>query len=267
MRPESKQQFEKAADVLALDPAARDLAWRRIADLGLSPDDPTVIYLAVAGLLEAAAKTIPGAIDALPARIEEAAKRAVGPVAKAATARVEAAHAALAEQTGEAVAVTALAHFERADRRRDFGIGLKLIALVVAIALGFGIAGWGLGRSNVTGIATEWAALAARTDSPSWFNLARSNADLALTLRTYCGPGAQQVITVNGGRACNVPLWLEGSAAPAARASRGVYTGLVDWLAGWGPLWLIGAGLLAGLFGRKALLGFFSTGPVAWLVK
>ena len=32
-------------------------------------------------------------------------------------------------------------------------------------------------------------------------------------------------------------------------------------------LWLIGAGLLAGLFGRKALLGFFSTGPVAWLVK
>ncbi|UIY45807.1 hypothetical protein [Methylobacterium radiotolerans] len=267
MRPESKLQFERAATALGLAPEARDLAWRRMSDIGLSPDDPTVVYLAVGGLLEQAAATVPAAIDALPARIEEAAKRAVGPVAKAATARVEAAHAALAEQTGEAVAVAATAHFERADRRRDFGIGLHLIGLFVAVAVGCGILGWSVGRSNVAGIATEWAALASRTDSSAWFGLVRSNGDLNLTLRTYCGPGAAAVVTVNGGRACNVPLWLDGSAAPAAGVGRGIYTGLVDWLAGWGPLWLLGGGVLAGLFGRKILLAFASTGPVAWLVK
>lgn len=267
MRPESKLQFEQAATALGLDPATRDLAWRRMSDIGLSPDDPTVVFLAVGGLLEHAAATLPAAIDALPARIEDAAKRAVGPVAKAATARVEAAHAALAEQTGEAVATAAVAHFERADRRHDFGIGLKLIALLVAIGLAAGIAGWSLGRGNVTGIATEWAGLASRTDSGAWFRLARSNPDLALTLRTYCGPGAPAVINVQGARACNVPLWLEGNAAPAAGTTRGVYTGLIDWLAAWGPAWLIGAGLLAGLLGRKILRMFVGWRPVAWLVE
>lgn len=267
MRPESKLQFERAATALGLDPEARDLAWRRMSDIGLSPDDPTVVYLAVGGLLERAATTVPAAIDALPARVEEAAKRAVGPVSKAATARVEAAHAALADRTGEAVAAAAMEHFQRADRRRDFGIGLRLIGLLVAVAVACGVIGWGLGRSNVVGLATEWAALGARNDSSAWLGLARSNPDLNLTLRTYCGAGASAVLTVNGGRACNVPLWLEGSTAPASGATRGIYTGLIDWLAGWGPLWLLGGGLLAGLLGRKALLAFFQTGPVAWLVK
>lgn len=266
MRPESKLQFERAATALGLAPEARDLAWRRMSDIGLSPDDPTVVYLAVGGLLEQAAATVPAAIDAIPAKVEEAAKRAVGPVAKAASARVEAAHAALAEQTGEAVALAATAHFERADRRRDFGIGLHLIGLLVAVAVGCGLLGWSLGRSNVAGIATEWAALASRADSSAWLGLVRSNGDLNLTLRTYCGPGAAAVVTVQGGRACNVPLWLEGSAAPAAGAARGVYTGMVDWLAGWGPLWLLGGGLLAGLLGRKALLTVTRARPVAWLL-
>ena len=119
MHPDAKLNFDRAAQALGLDPATRDLAWRRMMDIGLTPDDPTVVYLAVGGLLEQAAKTIPEAINAVPERVERAAARAVGAVAQAATARVEAAHAALAERTGAAVAEAApLAQSTRMRRPR-----------------------------------------------------------------------------------------------------------------------------------------------------
>ena len=124
MDPEGKLRFDKAAAALGLDPATRDLTWRRMMDIGIRPDDPTVIYLAVAGLLEKAAQTIPEAIDAVPERVEQAAKRSVGPVAEAASAKVEAAHARLAETTGEAVAASATAHFKRMERTRAREVAL-----------------------------------------------------------------------------------------------------------------------------------------------
>lgn len=267
MHPESKLQFDKAAAAFGLAPAQRDLAWRRIGDLGLSPDDPTVVYLAVAGLLEHAAQTIPAAIETLPARVEEAARRAVGPVAEAASTRVEAAHAVLAERTGEAVSEAAIRHFAAADRARDLGINLRLIALVGAVALTCGVTGWALGRANVSGLATQWAALAARTDAADWLNLAAANPNLSLNLRAYCGPGGIQLVpSQHGKRVCNVPLWLEGSSPPSSGAAQGVYVGLLDWLAGWGPLWLLGGGLLAGLMGRKLLRTFVQWRPIAWIL-
>lgn len=267
MRPESKLQFDKAATALGLAPAERDLAWRRIADLGLSPDDPTVVYLAVAGLLEHAAQTIPAAIETLPARVEEAARRAVGPVAEAASARVEAAHAALAERTGEAVSNAAIRHFAEADRARNLGISLRLIALVSVVALTCGVTGWSLGRANVSGLATEWAALAKRADAADWLNLAAANSDLSLNLREYCGPGGKQLVpSQRGRRVCNVPLWLEGSSPLSSGEAQGVYIGLLDWLAGWGPAWLLGSGLLIGLIGRKLLRRFVEWRPIAWLI-
>ena len=70
MRPDAKLNFDQAAEVLGLDPTVRDLTWRRMMDLGLTPDDPVLIYLAVTGLLEKAARTIPEAIDAVPERVE-----------------------------------------------------------------------------------------------------------------------------------------------------------------------------------------------------
>ena len=84
MRPDAKLNFDRAAEVFGLDPALRDQTWRRMMDLGVNPDDPLWVYLAVTGLLERAARTIPEAIDAVPERVEQAARRAVGPVAQAA---------------------------------------------------------------------------------------------------------------------------------------------------------------------------------------
>ena len=98
MQPDAKLNFDRAARALGLDPATRDLAWRRMTDIGLTPDDPTVVYLAVGGLLEQAAHTIPAALDAIPRRVEQAAEQAVGPVASAAAERVAAAHAELVQR-------------------------------------------------------------------------------------------------------------------------------------------------------------------------
>lgn len=268
MRPEAKLQFDKACEALNLDDAARDRAWRRMSDLGLSPDDPTVVYLAVAGVLEKAADILPPALDALPAKVEEAAKRVVGPVARAATAKVEEAHARLAENVGDAVAAAAMVHLDAAARSRDVGIGAKLIAVALAVALVSGVAGWSLGRSNVSGVASEWAATVSRTDSRTWLALIAANADVDASIRNFCGPGSARARVLNGARACEVPLWLEGATAPAATGTvAGVYSSVLDWLYGWGPFWLLGGGLLAGLLGRKVLRATVAWRPVRWLVE
>jgi hypothetical protein len=65
----AKSRFEKAADVLEVDPATREIMWRRIADLQLSPDDPAVLFLAVAGILEKAATDIPEAVLSIPGKV------------------------------------------------------------------------------------------------------------------------------------------------------------------------------------------------------
>ena len=82
----AKSRFERAADVLGVDPAIRETMWRRIGDLQLSPDDPTVVFLAVAGILEKAAIDIPAAISSFPQKIQDGAKEAVKPLTDAAVA-------------------------------------------------------------------------------------------------------------------------------------------------------------------------------------
>jgi hypothetical protein len=86
MDESAKSRFEKAADALGVDPAMRETMWRRIGDLQLSPDDPTVVFLAVAGILEKAAHDIPAAVATFPQQVRDAARESIDPVTTAAIA-------------------------------------------------------------------------------------------------------------------------------------------------------------------------------------
>lgn len=267
MDPEGKLRFDKAAAALGLDPATRDLTWRRMMDIGIGPDEPTVIYLAVAGLLEKAAQTIPEAIDAVPERVEQAAKRAVGPVAEAASAKVEAAHARLAEATGEAVAASATAHFRRMERTRTREVALWAAGIILASGIVCGGVGYRIGRAEITSVAAQWSALSTRADGPEWLKLVAANPDLREQMDKFCGRRQREWDPGQKRQFCKLPLWIEGILPPVGGFLDAAYFALRDWLTDWGPVWLIVAAGLAALVARRLLSRLVTARPVAWLLK
>lgn len=270
MDPGAKSRFENAADVLGLDVETRDKAWRRIADLGMTPDDPTVIYLAVAGVLEKAATEIPRAIASVPARVEEAAKRAVGSVAEAAMIAARASVADSAELVVEgakadirAAAVRTLNAAAARETAKTSFLTIATTLMIAVVALGIG---YGLGRADGAAIDRRWQALSLRPDASSWLDLISANGDLAKTLRESCGAGAKPAYTVQGTRACSVPLWLEGAPGPVAGADEVGLVTIVDWLTKWSAAIAVVAGVLAGVFLRKILFALGSRTSVQWLL-
>jgi hypothetical protein len=267
MRPDAKLRFDQAAQALGLDPATRDLAWRRMMDIGIGPDEPTVIYLAVAGLLEKAAVTIPEAINALPGQVEQAAAQAVGSVAEAASARIEAAHATLAETTGEAVAVAATKHFTRMERTRAREAAVVAAMIILASGVGCGGAGYWLGRRDTTGMDAKWVALSQRPDSQAWLDLVAANSDLRGLMNRSCAPWQLKTDTTVNRKYCEIPLWTEFTSAPVGGLPEAIYLTLRDWLIAWGPVWLIVAAGFAALVARRLLSRLVTARPVAWLLK
>jgi hypothetical protein len=267
MQPESKLQFDKACQVMGLDPAARDLAWKRLSDLGIPPSDPTSVLLAVGGLLEKAADTLPNIVNSIPARVEEAAKRAVGPVSEAATAKVEAAHARLAGNLSEVVKGEVASHLKQVEIRREMGLGACIAVACVLTAVAGGYVGWSIGRSDVSGLATEWASLASRSDSRNWLQLISANPNITATLMGNCYAGSPSVWSQLGASACKVPMWLDSARAPTAAGTiRSTYQSVTDWLASWNLVVLVVGSVLSGLFGAKAIRSFKSLRPIRWII-
>ena len=174
------------------------LAWRRIGDLQLSADDPTVIFIALAGVLEKAAVDVPAAMRALPERVEEAARRAVGEVSQSATAAVRADMA----ETADLVVGNAKSEIQAAALAALRGLALRerVVAplLVILLALGIGVialgAGYGLGRADGASIDRRWQALALRADADDWLGLISANSDLGqIAARKLRGRGKSRL--------------------------------------------------------------------------
>lgn len=266
----AKIRFEKAADALGVDPALRETMWRRIGDLQLSPDDPTVVFLAVAGILEKAAADIPAAVSDFPKKVREAAKEAIEPVAAAA---VEATREKLAaelakavEETKDAVRLAArdalLAFSSRKENQARF---LQIAGLCLATAIGGGL-GYAAGHADTVQIRHSGEALTARADAGSWLALMRVNSDLTQTLRDNCGTGGKGVYVVQGARACATPLWLD--APPGAPASGGgrAFT-LLGWIAGLSTAIWAALGVAVGFLLRRFIVEFGRRGSIRWLME
>ena len=267
MHPDAKLNFDKAAKVFGLDPALRDLTWRRMTDLGVNPDDPLWVYLAVTGLLEKAARTIPEAVEAVPERVEQAARRAVGPVVEAATARVEAAHATLAQSTGAAVAASASEHFRTMERIRAREVALWTAGIVLAGGIVCGGVGYGIGRAETTSVTAQWSALSTRADGAEWLKLIAANADLREQKAKFCGPQQHRTDPIQKRPYCEFPLWIEGTVVPVGGFWDALSFSLRGWLSDWGAGWLVVASGLTVLVARRVLRTVIAWQPVAWLLK
>ncbi len=263
--------FMAAARAFDLDETARDLAASKVQALGLSFDDPTTIHVVVGTALEVEGRKLVSTINALPARVKHAAADAVGPVAKAAAAKVRGDLTNLGAKIGERVGVSVreavTAEINQRQNALQLRVGANLLVVMSLLAiLAFSLGLW-IGKSNLASIDEQWHALATRADAGDWFSMAASNPDLAATLRDACGPGSPSSFVQGGSRACRVPLWIDAPAAPAVAGTvAGVYSSALDWLNRWSPVVLVCGGLLTGLLLRRAFKLVVTTGPLAWLL-
>lgn len=264
----AKSRFERAADVLGVDPAIRETMWRRIGDLQLSPDDPTVVFLAVAGVLEKAAVDIPAAMSGFPQKVEDAAKEAVKPLTDAAVAaareNVAAEIARLIEETkGDVRRAATNALRELSSRGEGQARFFQIAGLGLAAALAGGL-GYAAGRTDQSQFSHAAEALAARADADSWLALMQANGDLTKTLRDNCD-GGKGVYVVQGARACAPPLWLDAPpGAPANAAGRGF--SVMGWVAGLPAAVWATLGLTAGALLRRFFVEFRRSRSVRWLL-
>lgn len=269
MDESAKSRFEKAADALGVDPATRETMWRRIGDLQLSPDDPTVVFLAVAGVLEKAAQDIPAAVAAFPEQVREAARKSIEPVTAAAIGATREKIAAEIAKTiegtkGEVRQAAVMALRELCGRQESRARFLSIAGLCLIAALA-GAFGYAAGRMNEVDIRRGGEALAVRADVDSWLALMRANADLTKTLRENCGLGGKAAYVVQGARACAAPLWLDGPpVAPTNANVRGPT--ILNWIGGLSTTAWTALGVAVGFFMRKIIVEFGRRHSVRWLL-
>lgn len=266
--PEKLQtRLERAAMAFNLSPEGRDLTIKQVFGSQQSPDDPTVILAVTANYAREVALPLVEAVEALPSKLDHASQKAVDSVAGAATAKVEAAHAKLADNLSEVVKIEVANHLKQVEMRREMGLGACIAIACILTSIAGGCVGWSIGRSDVSGLATEWASLAARSDSRRWLQLINANGNIADTLMGNCYAGSPNVWSREGASACKVPMWLDKIRAPTAAGSmRSTYQSVTDWLASWDLLVLVMTSVLIGLLGAKAIRSLRSLRPIRWIV-
>ncbi len=266
----AKSRFEKAADALGVDPKIRETMWRRIGDLQLSPDDPTIVFLAVAGVLEKAALDIPAAVSDFPQMVRDAAKAAVEPITAAAVAttreKVAAELAKTVEETKGAVRLAAVNALQELSRRKESQARLvQIIGFCLVAALGGGL-GYGAGRADDAQIRHGAETLSVRADAESWLALMRANGDLTKTLRDNCGASGKGVYVVQGARACAPPLWLDAPPTAAASGGARAFT-FMGWMAGLPTAMWAALGIAFGFLARRFVLEFARSRSIRWLLE
>jgi len=263
--------FLAAAAALDLSPEAKDTAFARVRALGLSPDDPATMHIVIGAALEAQAGNLLHRIDAAPAILEQAAKRAVGPVAEAATAKARAdlakIGATVADRAAASIQNAADEAFATVERSARLRVNAQLIvAFGVVAALAFGIGVW-LGDRWAADSANEWASLGARADSPAWRALILNNPDINASLNSACASGMPSAFVQGGSRACRLPVWLDPPSPPAAPGTaQAAYSSALAWLNSWSPTTLIAIGLFVGLLLRRLAKLAAMPKVVRWLL-
>jgi hypothetical protein len=261
----ARLQWEKIARVFQLDDVTRDRTWHRMSDLGISPDDPVMVLLALAGLVEKAAAEVPAAIKSIPERTDAAASHIAQRVLNTAIQGLRDNQQKDAEIIGKKIARQATKHFTSFEHLRRLRVSAEIAGLAIAIAIGCGMTAYTLGRASVPQISAEWTAFMKQPDAPYWRSLAQANAGLAEYITSHCGPGGTDAFVDKGINACKLPLWMESRAEPEQSVLATAQRYVSPWLPGRPDLILLAAGFFAAIFGRKLIRCVTTWRPLRWL--
>lgn len=226
-----KSRLDQAAEAWGLLKENHDLTVKQCFESSMSPNEPTIVQAVMANYVVQVQKPLLTALNEAPARIEEAAKAAVGPVAEAVKAKTEADRAAEDLERAKRVDETYAEASRRFDDRADLklnsfakkwvivGAGVLIIALVGGYLLGHSS-----GAANVSGLAADIAVFAKRADAETWLKLMATTPDLTGNVEKFCSPESPETFKVLTGRqACGIWFWMDGNAAPKLKSiARGV---------------------------------------------
>lgn len=229
--PEKKLRFDRWCDAFGIEAGRRDRLWSIMLQAGMAPDDAATFFLGAAGVLEKVLDFVKTSNDALPARIEEAAARAVGPISEAAASKVVATESNVLAHIGSKVTdhldqrlVLHGKEVARADRDSHRRWNFKLIAGGAALMAGGCLVGYGFGAADVSGLAADIAPFAKRADAATWLQLMATTPDLTGNVEKFCTSESPETFKVLTGRqACGIWFWMDGNAAPQLKSiARGV---------------------------------------------
>lgn len=240
-----KDLFVRACAAFDLPKDRCDAAWRTLSDLGLDPDDPTVIFLAMTQAVSAHARNVETLVDQVPELFRAQAsqelrgllydtQREFAAGTTKLIASVEKGHLAIMRKS-----------MARRDRRNNAAVLLSATALVFGIVLAAGLAGWIGGRSETSGLADRFATVASEPYADGWVWLAKLNPGMDVT--KLCHPASERVVkTTMGQSGCNLFLRVAETPPPTTFLERakhhflsykGWITGIVLGIAfmlGWG---------------------------------
>jgi hypothetical protein len=277
----SVSNFEHTAETLGLSREAAARAWEMLREARIGPEDPEAVRILLhISLLEDAVRIQQAArsvLDEARETITQAAKNTAGRVADTA-ARVERASAVrMAASKAELAASVGADIAEAADRALTRKVAVLsrntlagwLSASLLAVAAMSAVA-YHMGRTSEAATSAELSDVLQREDGSAWRGLMAAN-NGAEALATYCRSGSPNIRRVDGGTICTVPLWLQHdgvvSAVPGRPAEgNAVLAAAGDWLATWGPWWLLAAGAVGLLLVRKLARGFGAWPPLRWLL-
>jgi hypothetical protein len=261
INPEAKLQFIKAAEVHGLDPESRERAWNRMVALGVTPDDPLSITMAVSVVLENAAEAVPKALASLPGQIADATTQSSEIVANAVSRRLLRAN--FATTFGKRIGQAATDHFNSAEHLRRLRVSSVMVTCACALFVGATAIGFHFGEIDRARTNAEWSELINRADAASWLRLANLNPAVERALAT-CTSGANS-FRENGSLACRLPLWLEEPPSPNAMfAEAERLFNIRAWLA-WPPFWMAALGFSVGTFGRKLIRKVSKSQAIKWI--
>lgn len=265
MNINARLQWEKIARVFQLDDVTRDRTWHRMSDLGISPDDPVMVLLALAGLIEKAAAEVPAAIQSIPERTDAAASQVAQRVLNTAIQGLRANQQKDAEIIGEKIARRATKHFASFEHLRRLRVSAEIAGVAIAIALGCGLTAYTLGRASVPQIGAEWAEFMKRPDALMWRSLAQVNTGEMDLIISRCSPGGAGAFTDGGIKACRLKLWMESREEPTQSVLAVGRAYVSPWLPSRPDLVPLVAGFFAAIFGRKLIRRVTKWRPVQWL--
>lgn len=243
MTLDRKSLFFRACAAFDLPKDRIAAAWRTLSDLGLDPDDPTVIFLAMTQAVSAQARQVETLVDQVPELFRAQASQELQGLLQTTQREFAAGTDKLIASVEQGHLAMMRKSMARRDRRNNAAVLLSATALVFGIVLAAGLAGWVGGRSETSGLADRFAAVASEPYADGWVWLAKLNP--GMDVQTFCHPASGNVVkTTMGESGCKLFLRVAETPPPTTFLDRVKHHlwSRMDWIAGI----LIGMALMLG---------------------